>query len=111
MRLKAALEGKGEHLVIDLGRIADAEHMQTTVDQFLRNPVDCHIALGTHQHLVLPPQGLIDGLDKRGGLTRSGRAMHDGHILGSQHLVDRLLLRAVEEGIMQGSKGEGFRLL
>ena len=45
--LKAPLVGEGEHLIVDAGRVADAENVDATVDEFFRDPVDGHVALGT----------------------------------------------------------------
>ena len=106
VRLKAALIGEPQHLVVDARGISHSQHLHAAVHQALANPVDRHVALSAHQHLVLAPQRLIDGLDQRGGLARAGRAMHHGDILSLQHLVDGMLLSGVEPGEAQGSKRE-----
>ena len=61
MVLETTLVGKGKHLVVDTGRIADTQDIDATVYQFFRNPVDGSIALGTYQYLRFPMQGFIDG--------------------------------------------------
>ena len=50
---EAAFVGERQHLVVDTRRVANAQHVHTTVDKFLRYPVDSHIALRTYQHLTL----------------------------------------------------------
>ena len=51
--LKAPFIGESQHFVVHLGGIADAQHFHTSVHKALANPVDSHVALGAHQHLVL----------------------------------------------------------
>ena len=46
------------------------------------------------------------GLDQSGGLARARRAVHYGHVLGPEHLVDGVLLRGVEVGEAHRGKGE-----
>ena len=109
--LEAPLIGGRQHLVVDLGGVAQPQHVDATVGELLGNPVYRHVALRAHQHLVLPAQSLVDGLDERGGLPRAGRPMHDGHVLGTQHLVDGPLLSLVQVGEVHGLDGELGRLL
>ena len=111
MGLEASLIGKGEHLVVDTGGIADTKDVDTTVYEFLRNPVDGHVTLRTDQHLTLPSQRFIDGFDKRSGLARSRRTMHNGHILRPQHLVHSFLLRRIQIRKTHGRKAEGLCFL
>ncbi len=61
MILETTLVGKGKHLVVDTGRIADTQDIDAAVYQFFRNPVDGSIALGTYQYLRFTVQGLVDG--------------------------------------------------
>ena len=96
MRLEATLIGKAEHLVVHPRRIADAQHVDTSIHEFLRNPIHRHVALCTYQHLALSHQRLVDGFHERGGLACARRSMHNGNILRPQHLVDRLLLSRIE---------------
>ena len=106
MSFEAALVGEGEHLVVNAHGIADAEHVDPTIDQLFRDPVHRHIALCAHQHLTLAVQCLVDGLDERGGLARAGRTVHDGYVFGPEHLVDGMLLCTVQIGEVQVGKGE-----
>ena len=96
MRLKAPLIGERQHLVVYPAGIPDAQYTHAPVDQLLTDPVDGHVALCADQHLIFPVEGFINGFHQRGCLSRSGRAVYDGHILGMQHLVDRLFLRGVQ---------------
>ena len=96
MGLKAPFVGERQHLVVDTCRIAYAQHGNATVDEFLRNPVDRHVALSAHQHLALTAQRLVYSLNQSGSLARSGRAVHDGNILGTHHLAHGVLLRGIE---------------
>ena len=96
MGLKASLVSERQHFVVDAGGVPDAQDIHPTIHQFLRNPVHRHIALGTHQYLRLTAKCLVNGFHEGGGLARSRRTMHDGHILGSQHAIDRLLLGGVQ---------------
>ena len=111
MRLEAPLVGKREHLIVHTGRIADAEHIDAAINQFLGDPIDSHIALGTDQHLTLAAQRLVDGFDKGGGLARAWRAVHHSHILRPQHLVDGLFLRRIQIREMHRGEREGLCLL
>ena len=110
MRLKPPFVGEGEHLVVDARGVADAEHGNTTVEQFLTDPIHRHVTLGTHQHLTLAHECLVDGLYECGGLARSRRSVHNHHVLGSQHAVHGLLLRLVQIGEREGREGERLRL-
>ena len=98
MALETAFVGEGEHLVVHTGGIADAEDGDAPIHQFLGDPIDGRVALGAHQHLGLPMEGLVDRLHQRGGLPGAGRAMYDGHLFGRQDPVDSGLLRGVEPG-------------
>ena len=100
-----------EHLVIHTGRIADAQDIDAPVDEFFRDPVYCHIALCTDQHLALPHQCLIDGFDQCRRLSCSRRTVDDRHILRPQNPVDRPLLRRVQPRQANRSKGEFLCLL
>ena len=95
MRLETALVGEREHLVVYPCRITYPEYLDASVYQLFGNPIDSHIALRADQNLVFAVQCLIDGLDKRGRLSRAWRAMNDGDIFRSQDLIDRHLLRMV----------------
>ena len=108
MRLETTLVGEGQHLIVYPRGIAYAEHVQATVYKFLRNPVDSHVTLRTDQHLVLATQRLVDSLNECGRLARTGRAVNDGHVLGPQHLVDGVFLRAVEIRKVHVGKGESL---
>ena len=96
MRLKAAFVRKRQHLVVHPTGIPDPQNLHPTVHQLLADPVDRHVALRTHQHLILPVQRLVNRLYQRRCLSRSRRSVYDGYVLGMQHLVDRLLLRPVQ---------------
>ena len=111
MSLKATLVGKRQHLVVDTRRVAYSQDVDATVNKFLTNPVDSHITLSTHQHLILAAQGFIDSLNKRGCLARSWRTVHHCHILGTQHLVDRLFLCGIEIREAHGLKGKALCFL
>ena len=111
MSLEAPLVGEAEHLVVHTGGVADAQHIESAVDELFRYPVDGHIALCTHQHLVLAAQRLVDGLHQRGGLASARRPVHNGHILGPQHLVDGVLLGVVQIVETHVGEGEGLCLL
>ena len=109
--LEATLIGKGEHLVVDLRRITDTQHIDAAIHQLLRYPVDSHIALCTYQHLILTHQRLTDSFYQRGGLTRSRGTMNNGYVLGAQHHIDCLLLRGIQIREVNGWKAEGLWLL
>ena len=109
--LETPLVGKRQHLVVHSGGIADTQHVDAPIHQFFTNPIDSHIALCTHQHLVFAHQRLADGLYQCRRLARSRGTMYDSHILGSQHHVDGLLLRSVQIGKVQGREDKGLRFL
>ena len=96
MGLKTALIGKREHLVVHTCGITDPQYVDATIHQFLRYPVDSHIALCTYQHLILTSQCLVDSLHEGRGLSRSRRAMNHSHILCPQYPIDSLLLRRIQ---------------
>ena len=98
MGLEAPLIGEAQHLVVDARWIADAQHVDATVDELFANPVDGGVALCAHQHLALAHQHLVDGLHEGRCLARSWWSVHHFHVLGLQHFVDGLLLRGVEPG-------------
>ena len=110
MGLEATLIGEGEHLVVDTGGVADAQDIDASVNKFLGDPVDGHVALGTDQYLVLATEGLVNGLDEGGGLAGARRAMDDGDIFRPENLIHRILLGTVQVGEMQGGKGERLGL-
>ena len=93
--LKAPLVGEGEHLIVDAGGVADAEDVDTAVDEFFRDPIDGHVALGTDQDLVFAAEGFVDGLDEGRGLAGAGRAMDDGDVFGAENFIHRILLGAI----------------
>ena len=111
MALEAPFVGEGQHLVVHTGGVADAEHGHTSIDQLLANPIDRHIALCTHQYLVLAVKRLVDGLYQCGGLSGARRTVYDGHILGIEHLVYGLFLCGVEPRESGGGESEGRGLL
>ena len=111
MSLETPFIGKGQHLVIDTGGVANPEHVDASVYELLGYPVYRHVALCTYQHLVLTHQRLTDGFDQRCRLARPWRPVDDGHVFRSQHLVDRLLLCRVEVRKVHGWKDEGLRFL
>ena len=96
MCLEAPFVGKAQHLVVDTRRVADAQHMDSPVNELFRNPIDGHVTLGAHQNLRLPHQRLTYSLHQRRRLTRSRRSVYDGHVLGMQHLVDCPLLGSIQ---------------
>ena len=108
--LEASFVGEGEHLIVDAGGVADAEYVDASVDEFFRDPVDGHIALGTDQYLVLAAECLVDGLDEGGGLAGTWWAVDNGDILSAEDLVDSIFLSAVQVGEVQGVEGEGLGL-
>ena len=110
MGLEAALVGKRQHLVVDTGGIADTQDIDASVDELFANPVDSHIALRTYQHLTLAHQCLTDSFYQRSGLACTWRSVDDGHILGTQHFVDSLLLSGIQIREVHGleDKGLGF---
>ena len=92
MRLEASFVGERQHLVVDACGVAYAQHGNATVDEFLRNPVDRHVALCAHQHLALASQRLVYSLDKRRRLARSGRTVYYSHVLCAHHFAHGVLL-------------------
>ena len=111
MGLETALIGEREHLVVDTGGIADAEHVDATVYELLGNPVDSHVTLRTDQHLTLPPQRLIDGLHEGRCLTRAWRTVNHRHVLCLQHFVDGLFLCGIQIRKSHGREAERLGLL
>ena len=93
--LKAPLVSEGEHLIVDAGRVADAEDVDATVDEFFRDPVDGHVALGADQDLVFAAEGFVDGLDEGRGLAGAGRAVDNGNVFGTEDFIYRILLGAI----------------
>ena len=81
MRLEAPFVGETQHLVVHACRIAYSQHVDAAVNQFLTDPVNRHITLGTHHDLVLPHQCLPNRLHEGRRLSRSGRSVHNGYIL------------------------------
>ena len=111
MGLKATFIGEGEHFIVDTRGIADTQHVDAAIHQFLRDPVHRHVTLCADQYLVLASQCLVDGFDECRGLTRSRGAMDDRHILGPQHFVHCVLLGCIQIGEMDGGETEGLCLL
>ena len=109
--LETPLVGKRQHLVVHSAGVADTQHIDAPIHQFFTNPIDSHIALCTHQHLVFAHQRLADGLYQCRRLARSRGTMYDSHILCSQHLVDGFLLCGVQVGEVQGREDKGLRFL
>jgi len=93
---KPALISKTQHFVVHTARIADAQHADAAVNKLFRYPVYGHIALRANQHLTLTHQRFVDGFYQGGGLSRTRRSVHHGHILGPEHLVHGLFLRGIE---------------
>ena len=60
MRFETSFISKRKHLVVYACRVADAQDMDTAIDQFFGYPVNGRIALGTDHYLVFPVQSLID---------------------------------------------------
>ena len=81
-----------QHLVCDTCGIANSEDINTTICEFLRNPVDCHIALCAYQYLCFSMKRLVYGFYQCCGLSRSWRAMHDSNIVSPKDFVDSSLL-------------------
>ena len=104
--LETSFVGVGEHAVGDADGVADTQHAYPSVGQLLGNPINGHVTLGADEHLHLAPQRFIDCLDQCCGLSRAGRTVNDGHVLGPQDLVYRCLLRGVEPGEAHGKEGE-----
>ena len=94
--------GEGQHLVVDTRWVADAQHADAAIHKFLRNPIHRRVTLRAHQHLRLAMQRFVDGFDQCGGLACAGRAVDDGHVACTQHLVDGRLLRGVQPGEADG---------
>ena len=111
MSLKTTLVGKREHLVVHTRRITYSQHIDATINEFLRYPVNGHIALCTHQHLVFTSQCLIDSLHEGCGLSRSRRTMYHSHILCPQYPIDGLFLCMVQIWEMHRSKRECLSFL
>ena len=103
---KAVLIGETQHFVIDACGIADAQYGHTAIHEFLADPIDGGIALGTHEHLRLAHERLVDGLDQRRCLARAGWAVQHAHVLGSQHIVDGALLARIQPRKTHGVKRE-----
>ena len=96
MCLKAPLIGELQHLVVYPCRIAYSQHVYASVDKLLAYPVYGHIALCAYQYLTLTGKSLIDSFNESCGLSCSGRPVHYGNILGSQHFVDGMLLCGIQ---------------
>ena len=102
VRLEAAFVGRGQHLVVDTRGVADAQHVDATVDKFFAYPVDGLVALCAYHDLAFASQGLVDGLDQCRGLACARRPVDYGHVAGRQHLVYSSLLRGIEIGESHG---------
>ena len=111
MRLKPPFVCKRQHLVIHTGRISNAQHINSSVNQFLGYPIHRHITLCAHEHLVLPAQCLENGLDESCGLSCSGRAMHHSHILCPEYLIYCPFLRSIKKWKLHRGERECLCLL
>ena len=96
MGFETLLVGKTQHFVVYARGIADAQHTQSAVDKLLTDPVDRRIALRTDKYLRLAAQYLIDGLDQRRGFASAWRTVDNGHVFGTENLIDGPLLGGVE---------------
>ena len=92
MVFKFALIGEGQHLVVHTCRISDAENRDAMIDQFFANPIDCHIALGTHHHLCFSMERFVDGFNEGRCFSSSRRTMHNRHIFCPKNFVDCFFL-------------------
>ena len=106
MCLEAPFVGEGQHLVVNARGVAYAQHGDTAVGELLRNPVYGGVALRAHHHLGLAHERFVDGLDQSGGLSRAGRTVDYGHVLGSEHAADGFLLRGIEPGQLRAGCGK-----
>ena len=106
MTLEATLVGVLKHAVGDTRGIAYAKDVDTTLGEFLADPVHRHIALRADKHLHLATEGLVDGLHEGSGLACTRRSVHHGHILGMEYHVGSLLLRGIEPGETHGFEGK-----
>lgn len=61
MRLETAFICEREHLVIDTSGVPDAQDVNASIYQFLRDAVYGGITLGANDHLILPVKGLVNG--------------------------------------------------
>ena len=100
-----------QHLVVHLHGVAYAQHVDAAVNEPFANPVNRHVALRAHKHLVLAAQRLVDGLHEGCRLARARRSVYDGHVLGAEYVVHRLFLRRVKPGEAYGVKRECLGLL
>ena len=57
--LETALISEAKHLIVDTSRIANTQHVYSTVYQLFTYPVDSHIALRTYQYLTFASQCLV----------------------------------------------------
>lgn len=96
MQLKTAFICEREHLVIDTSGVPDAQDVNASIYQFLRDAVYGGIALSANDHLILPVKGLVNGFRQGGYFPGSGRTVCDRCSLRSQYLVYGFLLRAVQ---------------
>ena len=85
-----------KHLVTYAHGIANTKHLDAAVHELFANPINCHIAGGCNQDLILTLKGLDDGLDERGGLTSARRAVDDGHVTSLKNMLDSIGLTKVE---------------
>ena len=82
MRFEAAFVGKGKHLVVYAGGIADSEDVDAPIDQLFGYPIHGGIALGTDEDLIFAMEGLEDGLDKGCRLPRPRGTVDNAHFFG-----------------------------
>ena len=108
MGLEAPLVGEGEHFVVHTRGVAYAQHVQPAVNELLADPVDGHVALCADEDLRLAAQRLVDGLHECRRLSRSRWSVHDGHVLGAQHLVHGVGLCGVQ--VVEAHVGEAVCL-
>ena len=106
MCLEAPLVSEAEHLVVDTCGVANTQHVDTPVYEFLADPVNRHVALCTDKYLTLAHQRLVDSLNKRRCLTRSWRPMNNRHVFSPQHFVDCAFLSHIEPGKRHRGKRE-----
>ena len=82
MRFEAAFVGKGKHLVVYAGGIADSEDVDAPIDQLFGYPIHSGVALGADEDLIFTMEGLEDGLDKRRRLPRARGTVDNAHFFG-----------------------------
>ena len=96
MRFETAFICEREHLVIDTSGVPDAQDVNASIYQFLRDAVYGGITLGANDHLILPVKGLVNGFHQGGCFPSSGRAVYDRYLFRSQYLIYGFFLRTVQ---------------